>query len=170
MKKTGRNKKLLNIIAAILISTFAGGLTKHFLFPPDTINSLVNHTKTQRNDSHHTAAASNPSLLGKVQQWCPNCENQIQILNKIIQEHPEAIETFKKHFNKLTQEDLQSLIKNFDMKTDMESANTSSNYSSSSTKASGQDNLSKYTDMIKNNLSKINFSDIEDKFNGLSNF
>jgi hypothetical protein len=164
MKNIGRNRKLPKIIAAILISAFAGGLTKNFLFPSDKINSFVNHTEVKQNDSHHTSAASNRSLMGKVRQLCPDCENQIQILNKIMQEHPEAIAIFKKHFDKLTKEDLQSLIKNFDIKTDMDSA------SSSDAKDNGQNNISKYTDMIKNNISNINFSDIKNKFNGLSGF
>ncbi len=172
MKNIGRNKRLPKIIAAILISAFAGGLTKKILFPSDTINSFVNHTKVKQNDSQHNVAASNHSLMEKVRQLCPNCENQIQILNKIIQENPEAIATFKKHFNKLTKEDLQSLVKNFDMKIDMDSANSSYNSRprSSDAKDNGQNNISKYTDMIKNNISNINFSDIKNKFNGLSSF
>jgi hypothetical protein len=174
MKNIGRNKRLPKIIAAILISAFAGGLTKNFLFPSDTVNSFVNHTKVKQNDSQHNVAASNQSLMGKVRQLCPDCENQIQILNKIMQEHPEAIAIFKKHFDKLTKEDLQSLVKNFDIKTDMDSTNTnsSSNYISSpgNAKDDGQNNISKYTDMIKNNISNINFSDIKNKFNGLSSF
>lgn len=171
MIKSIRSKKLPKIIAAILISAFAGGLTKKFLFPSDTVNSFVNSNKTQENDSQHTANTNNLSLIDKVRQFCPNCENQIQILNKVIQEHPEAIETFKKHFDRLTTEDLQSLVNNFDIKTDTNSANTSS----SSVKDDGQnniskDNISKYTNMIKNNISNINFSDIKNKFSGLSSF
>ena len=172
MKITGKNRKLTKIIAAIVISAVAGGLTKKFLLPSDTINSFANNTKAKQNDSQRHATTSNQSLVGKVRQLCPDCENQIQILNKIMQEHPEAIATFKKHFDKLTKEDLQSLIKNFDMKIDMDSANSSSNSSSNSRPGSSDDrnNISKYTDMIKNNISNINFSDIKNKLNGLSRF
>jgi hypothetical protein len=165
VKTTSKNKKLPRIIAAILISAVAGGLTKNLLFPSDNIGSYVNHAKSQPSNSQ-TQNTNSPYLIDKIKQLCPDCENQVQILNKIIKEHPEAIASFKKHFDKLTKEDFQSLIKNFDIKIDMDSANTNS----SNTKENGQGNLTKYTNMIKNNISNINFSDMKDQFKGLSNF
>ena len=163
MKAIVKNRKLIKIIVAVLISAFAGGLTKKVLFPDATTNQSTTHAKPQQSSSQ-IKNIKNQSMLSTIRQYCPDCESQIKILNKIMQEHPEAIDTFKRHFNKLTQKDLQGLINNWDAKMEMSSVKTSS----SATNASGQDDLSKYTDLIKDNISNINFSDIKRKFNELS--
>jgi hypothetical protein len=142
MKTSRNNGKLYKIIAAVLVSAFAGGLTKHFLLP-----SKSSEAQTNKNHNASLENETNPLLaINKLAQWCPDCEDQLKILRNIIKNNPESIETFKKHFNKLTKEDLQSLITKINPKVDLDSIK--SKYAS--LKSNGQNNLSKYTDMIPN--------------------
>ena len=108
--------KFSKIIAVIIISAIAGGAAKDFLFPTKYSNHAFKNSSGRNSNENSNKTSSvensnaNSNIISQVKQFCPDCDNQIQILNNIIKNNPEAIETFKKHFNKLNKEDLQQIF------------------------------------------------------------
>jgi hypothetical protein len=145
MRNQPKTRKKTKIMTTVILSLLAGGLTKHFLFPSDINNA---HAKSNVNNSQ-PAEHKQSSLIDEAAKWCPDCKGQVEILKNLIKKHPEAINTFKKHFDKLTKEDLQELIKKLDI-------------------PKAQDDLSNNYDSIKEKAkSLINSGQLSDKFESL---